>query len=173
MLPRLRRSASSQRDRRQEAFALRAATGLAVAGLVLFHALLLWYRITSWSLLKPDVILRWGAAMVLLFAVLRLRRSGVSLLWSRPALVFWLLVALLHAGAVPALEARPVDPSASLALAFTLSSVYLASLGGLAALTGSRAFRGLPGSSILRRPPAHLAFRVCPFAPLCPRPPPV
>lgn len=149
----------------------RGLVNLPAVGLALFHALLLWHRVESSSLLELGAMVRWGGAVALLLALVRLRRAGVPLLWSRQALVFWLLVALLHAGAVPALEARAIEPSAGLALVLTLSSV-LASLGGLAALTGGRALRGAPASSIFRRPPAHLAFRVRPFAPLCPRPPP-
>ncbi len=152
-------------------FVLRGLVTVLAAVLALFHALLLWHRVTSSSLFELGVLLRWFGALALLFALVRLRRAGVPLLSSRQALVFWLLVALLHAGAVPALEARAIEPSAGLVLALTLSSAYLASLGGLAMLTGSRVARSAP-ASILRRPPAHLAFRVRPFAPLCPRPPP-
>ncbi len=173
MLAACRRPRTEPPAGRTARFVLRGLAAVPAAGLALFHALLLWHRVTSSSLLEAAVMLRWFAALVLLFALVRLRQAGVPLLWSRQALVFWLLVALLHVGAVPALEARAIEPSTGLVLTLTLSSVFLASLGGLAALTGGRASRGAPAFSVLRRPPAHRADRVRPFASLCPRPPPV
>ena len=71
---------------------------LAVASLVLLHLSILWARITQGRLGEPVVALRWTAAAVLLLALLALRRRGVPLLWGRRALVFWLLVLVLHAG---------------------------------------------------------------------------
>ena len=76
-----------------------SALGLvAVASLVLLHLSILWVRITQGRLGEPAVALRWAAAAVLLVALLALRRRGVPLLWGRRALVFWMLVLLLHAG---------------------------------------------------------------------------
>ncbi len=80
--------------------------GLAVAAtLVVLHVSILWDRVAQGRLAEPGVALRWLAAVVLIVALLALRRRGVSLLWGRRALVFWLLVLLLHAGAVAPQEA--------------------------------------------------------------------
>jgi hypothetical protein len=82
--------------------------GLA-AYLVYFHALLLWDRIATLKILETSVALRWGGALVLLFALFRLRRGGAALFLGRKAVVFWLLVLLLHSSAsMPA--ARGFDP---------------------------------------------------------------
>jgi hypothetical protein len=86
------------------------ASGLglvAVAGLVLLHVSILWARITQGRLGEPAIALRWAAAVVLLLALAALRRRGVSLLWGRRALVFWMLVLLLHAGTSLPQEAGP------------------------------------------------------------------
>jgi hypothetical protein len=82
----------------------------AVASLVLLHLSILWDRVANGRLGEPDVAVRWLAAVVLVGALLALRRRGVSLLWGRRALVFWLLVLLLHAGATV-----PHDPAARVA----------------------------------------------------------
>ena len=76
-----------------------SALGLvAVASLVLLHVSILWARVTQGRLGDPVIALRWGAALILLLAFAALRRRGVPLLWGRRALVFWLLVLVLHAG---------------------------------------------------------------------------
>jgi hypothetical protein len=83
----------------------------AAASLVVLHLSILWERIAQGRMGEPDVALRWVAAAVLLVASLALRRRGVSLLWGRRALVFWLLVLLLHAGtAVPQAPVARVAP---------------------------------------------------------------
>ena len=74
----------------------RALTVL-VAG---FHAGLLGRRLAQ-AEADPAVILRWCGALLLLGVAFWLRRRGLSLRWGRSALVFWLLVLLLHAGAAP------------------------------------------------------------------------
>ena len=75
------------------------AVALGAAYLVALHAELLWQRIASQTLLEPLVALKWGAAAVLVAALLRLRSAGVSLWRGRRAVVVWMLVLLLHAGA--------------------------------------------------------------------------
>ena len=80
---------------------------VSVATLVPLHVALLWDRFSHGRLSDPEVALRWLGAAVLTVAVLALRRLGIPLLWGRRALVFWLLVLLLHAGA-----AAPEDPAA-------------------------------------------------------------
>ena len=88
-----------------------SSLGLAAAAtLVVLHVSILWDRVAQGRLTEPAVALRWLAALVLMVALLALRRRGVSLLWGRRALVFWLLVLLLHAGA-----AVPQDPTPRLA----------------------------------------------------------
>jgi hypothetical protein len=83
----------------------------AIASLVVLHASILWERLVNGRMGEPGVALRWLAAGVLVAALVALRRRGVSLLWGRRALVFWLLVLLLHAGAaVPQEEAARVVP---------------------------------------------------------------
>jgi hypothetical protein len=82
----------------------------AVALLVVLHASILWDRVAQGRLSDPGVALRWLAAAALTVALLVLRRRGVSLFWGRRALVFWLLVLLLHAGA-----SVPPDPGERLA----------------------------------------------------------
>jgi hypothetical protein len=88
-----------------------SALGLvAVASLVLLHVSLLWARVTQGRLGEPVIAFRWIAAVVLLLALLALRRRGVPILWGRRALVFWLLVLVLHAG-----TGVPQDSSARVA----------------------------------------------------------
>ncbi len=95
------RRAATGRDeaRTPRSRSLVSALGLAAAAsLVLLHVSILWARITQGRLGEPVIALRWGAAFVLLLVLLALRRRGVPLLWGRRALVFWLLVLVLHAG---------------------------------------------------------------------------
>ena len=76
---------------------LAVITGPALVGLVvLYHALLLWQRVTDLTLLEPAVAARWLATLLLLLVLFRLHHRGVPLIWGRKALVFWLLVLLLH-----------------------------------------------------------------------------
>ena len=65
--------------------------------LIAFHAVLLWQRLVDATLLEPVPALRWLATLALSAVLWRWNRNGVSLLRGRAALVFWLLVLLLHA----------------------------------------------------------------------------
>jgi hypothetical protein len=67
-----------------------------VALVVLYHAFLLWQRVADLTLLEPAVAVRWLATLLLLLGLFRLHHRGVPLIWGRKALVFWLLVLLLH-----------------------------------------------------------------------------
>lgn len=123
---------------------------VAVATLVLLHVAVLWERVTQGRLSDPEVGLRWLGAAVLTVALLALRQRGVPLLWGRRALVFWLLVVLLHAGAVapedPGLRADPVR------LLFVLP-VSVAPLGMLLVLIVAQRVRLVhdrPGASLAR-----------------------
>jgi hypothetical protein len=151
-----------------------SALGLvAVASLVLLHVSILWARVTQGQLGEPLVAVRWGAAFVLLFALAALRRRGVPLLWGRRALVFWLLVLVLHAGmGVPQDARHPIAPEqllfvvpAAVAPACLLL-VVLATPLAAAALTGP-AFALAHGAAIAV-PARRRGFRLA----LASRPPP-
>jgi hypothetical protein len=112
---------------------------LPVAALVVFHAALLWARVSAGRLADPQVGLRWAGAAALMAALVMLRRQGVSLFWGRRALVFWLLVLLLHAGITAPVPLAFHADSAKLLFVLPASAAPLA-----AALT-------LVGAYILRR----------------------
>src|SRR5512134_2738482 len=77
-----------------------SSLGLTAAALLaVLHAFILWDRVVHGRLSDPGVALRWLGGAALTVALLALRRRGVSLFRGRRALVFWLLVLLLHAGA--------------------------------------------------------------------------
>jgi MYXO-CTERM domain-containing protein len=103
--------------------------GLAGALLALLHIGLLIERLRHEAPTDPTVLLRWAGALALLGgAALWRRRTGRSLWSGREALVFWTLVALLHAGAP--LEPMEATASTTAVLAF-LCLVSLALPGGL------------------------------------------
>lgn len=85
-------------------FAIRA---LKIA-LVAFHAWMLFRRVADWSILEPAVLAKWGGAIALVAGTLLFQRfvprhtRGV-----RAALVFWLLVLLLHIA--PFADVREID----------------------------------------------------------------
>lgn len=65
--------------------------------LVAFHGWLLFQRVADWSILEPAVLAKWGGAIALVAGTLLFQRfvprqaRGI-----RAAVVFWLLVLLLH-----------------------------------------------------------------------------
>lgn len=71
---------------------------LATGGLVVFHAALLAGRFADASIAHPEVLAQWVGAVLLGVGAAVLRRQGNSLANGRSALVFWLLVLLLHVG---------------------------------------------------------------------------
>ncbi|MEO7793919.1 MAG: hypothetical protein ABIV06_04035, partial [Thermoanaerobaculia bacterium] len=73
-------------------------SAVAIGALVVFHAVLFAGRIADASLAHPEVLLRWIGAILLAAGALALRRQGNSLVSGRSAVVFWLLVLLLHVG---------------------------------------------------------------------------
>lgn len=76
---------------------VRQVLGLAsVALLVAFHAVLFWERLADSTLFQPVPAIRWLATVALFVALYKLHRHGISMLHGRGALVFWLLVLLLH-----------------------------------------------------------------------------
>ncbi|MEO8216968.1 MAG: hypothetical protein ABI718_07790 [Acidobacteriota bacterium] len=73
---------------------------VSLAGLLVFHAVLLLHRIGDSSILDPAVLAKWAAALFLLVAVFAFQKVAPDRLrGGRPLIVFWLLVVLLHAGA--------------------------------------------------------------------------
>jgi hypothetical protein len=75
--------------------------GLLGIALVIFHAVLFWERIRDLSIFEPLVLVEWSLAVLLVVAMLQLRKRGISLLRGRQALAFWSLVLLLHLVAAP------------------------------------------------------------------------
>ena len=69
---------------------------MAAGALVVFHAVLFARRLRDLTILEPVVVLQWAGTVALLGFLWYLRRRGASLLKGRSALVFWLLVLLLH-----------------------------------------------------------------------------
>ncbi len=88
----------SSRVERRRVSAWSALGALAIAGLALFHAALLLERLADASIAHPEVLAQWVGALLLAAGAFALRRQGSSLLSGRSALVFWLLVLLLHVG---------------------------------------------------------------------------
>src|SRR5262245_28458447 len=78
---------------------LRYGTGAAVAGLVFFHAWLVGRRLADPAGPDPKVLLRWGAGLAVLGALLWLRRLGLSVVRGRKALALWTVALLLHGNA--------------------------------------------------------------------------
>lgn len=84
-----------------------------LSGILLFHAALLWEQIESSKITEPLTAMRWLAVPLVIGALVLLRRRRISLYRSRPAVVLWLLVALLHLGVVgdgsSTLLAEPIE----------------------------------------------------------------
>ena len=128
---------------------------LATGGLVVFHGALLAGRFADASIAHPEVIAQWVAAVLLGLGAVALRRQGRSLVSGRSALVFWLLVLLLHVGFGTgiALTGEEIGSSRELLLllpfaAFTLSAATPVSRG---AGGRSRRLWGLPHALIASR----------------------
>ena len=109
---------------------------LATGGLVAFHAALLAGRFADASIAHPGVIAQWVAAVLLGVAAAALRRQGSSLVSGRNALIFWLLVLLLHVGFGSGLAPTGAETGSSRELllllpfaAFTLSAATAANRG--------------------------------------------
>lgn len=147
------------------------ALALVACALVLFHVFLLWRRLVDATLFSPRVLLNWLAAALLLAALAWLRQRGQSVLRSRSAVIFWLLVLLLHAG--PDLDPAPGLPlSVTESLpgpSFLLAAVVWAALFVLASLAVSAEAHARQSAS--RR--AHHAAAASGFGrTVAPRPPP-
>ena len=94
---------------------------LLLASIGFFHLQILLTRLADGSVLQPLVVARWIASLAVCAVWLSLRRRGVRLFRGRAALVFWLLLVLIHgvvvagvftAGVLLALagKARPTVP---------------------------------------------------------------
>ena len=150
-------------------YALRVSLRAIVAALVLFHAGLLWQRLTDQSLLEPVIGLRWAVSVAVLLVGYRLCRAGLSLLGGRPAIGLWIAILLLHAGGAPAAAVLPVPghggalalvgmAGVALALASWLAAgtrprPTLRSTGRLAIVPRGSAARWVLGTAQLSRPP--------------------
>lgn len=148
------------------------AGGVLAVLVVGLHGYLLWQRVADLTLFEPAVGLCWLIGLLLVAAVLRLRASGLSLLRGRRALVFWLVVLILHSGLPGSAGGLGAAEGELPVLALTLAAVWLAlALAGRLAVGGSRARRArfLPpappvrtpadGSlSLLSRPPPALSL---------------
>lgn len=94
----LRNAGKSSNKVGPRGWGFRGLSALGLAGLVAFHAALLVGRFADASIAHPEVVVQWLAALLLGVAAWALRRQGSSLFSGRSALVFWLLVLLLHVG---------------------------------------------------------------------------
>ena len=160
--------------------ALTAVATALVGGLVGLHAVLLWQRVASRTLLEPQVALRWIASLLILAGLLRLCRAGVPLLWGRKALGLWLTVLLLHLSfALPgaAEEGSAVDLRPGTTLLFVIPApAILAFALGLVFSLAAGAFGSTPG--LPKRTPGRRIgqFRLATLLACCPnllsRPPP-
>ncbi len=144
---------------------------VASAALVVFHGFLLWDRVASLTLLDPVIAVRWGVTATLLVGLVRLWRSGESLLSGRKALAIWSLVILLHASMAPGvggLTATLAEADSGLWLTLSLSGLLIL-LGARANTSQVKPGHGQPGSMGPEQTPA---FRIACLALLSPRPPP-
>jgi hypothetical protein len=115
---------------------------VAIATLILLHVAVLWDRVVHGRLTDPEIGLRWLGAVVLTAGLLVLRRRGIPLLWGRRALVFWLLVLLLHAGA--AAPDSPALHADSVRLLFVMPA-SVASVGTIVIVLVAQVVRRSPG----------------------------
>lgn len=164
-------AARDRRCRKLSAGIGRGVSSFAVVALVIFHAVLLWDRIASSTLLDPAVALRWSGTALLLLAFARLQRAGVPLLSGHRARVIWTLVALLHASMVPGVAGSVATlGEASPELWLTLAvSALLATLGASAAAAAATT----GGRLRPRLAPAETAVRDVVLPSTAARPPPV
>ena len=125
--------------------------------------------VASSTLLEPWVTVRWAVAALCLAGFAYLRRTGVSIVWGRKALILWLLVLLCHAGTVAPAESHQPIAAPGILLAISFWSLALRAILG----EPDRMVAAAPlFARILtaRRPgrPHEPGY----FEPLSPRPPP-
>lgn len=119
---------------------VRGLSPLALAGLVAFHAVLLVERFADSSIAHPEVLAQWLGALLLGAGAMALRRQGNSLVSGRSALVFWLLVLLLHVGFGTgiALTGEEIGSSRELLLLLPFAAFTLSAASRPSARGGSR-----------------------------------
>ncbi len=169
---------------RSSRFARRSASAvgtIAIAGLVAFHAALLFEHLADASIAHPQVLAQWVGALLLGAGAGALRRQGRSLLSGRSALVFWLLVLLLHVGFGSGISVTGGETGSSRELLLLLPLATFATFAA-ACGSGGRASRRLAAA----RDPGALGLRSLRFSPtpaassagagphrFSPRPPPL
>lgn len=79
----------------------RLAVSASIAAVVAYHLWLLLHRLLDTTIVELPVLSRWLASALLAGAAWALRGHRRSLLRGRAALVFWLLVLVLHLGPTP------------------------------------------------------------------------
>lgn len=129
----------------------RTLTGVGLL-LALFHAWLLARQAWAGELVDLAVLGRWILAAGLVWALVALRRKGVSLFTGRKGVAIWLLAALLHAPAI----ARQLDLS-DLPAVPDVVAVLTQATAGAAALMGLVLLAALLAAS--RRPHVRFARR--------------
>jgi hypothetical protein len=154
-------------------FGLRAASLL----LFVFHVVLFTTAVARGRASDPLVALRWAAALVLFAALVALWRLRVPLLWGRRAVVFWLLVLLLHGTAHAPADTVAADGASGgavlvilPALATGIGILGLSLLWAAHAGTGRGARPALRGSLLALAPVPRT--RTCIHRVLAPRAPP-
>ena len=112
-----------------------------VCALVAYHLVLFWDRVADQSLFQPQVALRWLLTLVFVWVAWRFRGAGVPILRGRKALVFWLMVALLHASFVGPLAEEGLGTSAEggeLSLLLVVPGILVAGVGLFLLSAGTR-----------------------------------
>ncbi len=153
---------------------LRRLGAASVALLGLFHLWLFADQIRDGALLDPGRLARWAIAGSLVIALWWLRRRGISLWRSRPAIAVWIIAALLHAPTVGGSTIGPAEASLPDIVA-TLIPIAVAAAAGLAMLAfGARAARRStpPARGPVLRPAARGPRPTVVLPLLSPRPPP-
>lgn len=151
---------------------LRGGAIAGVGAVALFHGWLLLQRLVDSTIGEPAILLRWLGAVGLLAGALAVRRRGLSVTSGRSALVFWLLVLLLHVGASPVPLSDSEAPLLLLTLPWGLATGLVCAAAAYA--TGRRVV-GRPRR--LRRllpdaPPPRCSAGAAPHR-FSPRPPPL
>jgi hypothetical protein len=135
--------AQRRRAARWPASLASVAAGWTVLALLAQHGLLLLQRVSDGSLLEPAVLGRWVVGLVLVLALLALRRSGVPLVRGREAAAFWLIVLIFHTAiaGVPAggSHVAALQPGAIVPALIAISALGLGAVpAGVAALVPTR-----------------------------------
>lgn len=155
---------------------LRRLGAASAALLALFHFWLFADQIRDGALLDAGRLLRWGLAGAVAVALWWLRRRGVSLWRSRPAIAVWVIAALLHAptlgrSTVAAAEASLPD------IAATFVPLAIGAVAGLALIAVAAVVRrrfAPPACASIVAPVAAASSRHAGVLSLVsPRPPPL